>query len=176
MQQILIYFFIAIGLSMDAFSLALAYGTTKININKIILLSAIVGIFHFVMPLLGSIIGISILEKYITNSTKIVGIVFLILAIEMYTSKDEEKKGTITSIYSMIVFAITVSIDSLTVGIGLSITDKNMTSAYIIFAIISSIFTLSGLLLGKKISEKYGKKAVLLGIIILLSLSIKYLL
>ena len=34
MNDNLIYFFMAIGLSMDAFSLALAYGTTKINVRK----------------------------------------------------------------------------------------------------------------------------------------------
>ena len=50
MNNILIYFVMAIGLSMDAFSLALAYGTTKIPINKKVLLSITVGIFHFFMP------------------------------------------------------------------------------------------------------------------------------
>jgi len=176
MQEILIYFFIAIGLSMDAFSLALAYGTTNIKLNKIFILSLIVGIFHFIMPTIGSIIGISVLEKYITNSTRIVGIVFLILAVEMYLSRNEEKNGTITSIYSMLVFALSVSIDSLTVGLGLSLTEKNIMTAYIIFALTSSLFTLCGLLLGKKISEKFGQKATVIGIVILLSLSVKYLL
>ena len=46
-------FLIAIALSMDAFSLSLAYGTlglTKKEVNK---LSVIVGIYHFFMPLIG---------------------------------------------------------------------------------------------------------------------------
>jgi len=39
MSDNLIYFFMAIGLSMDAFSLALAYGTTEITIRKKIIKS-----------------------------------------------------------------------------------------------------------------------------------------
>ena len=57
MQQLLIYFFIAIGLSMDAFSLAIAYGTNNIEKKKILILSISVGLFHFFMPVLGSLIG-----------------------------------------------------------------------------------------------------------------------
>ena len=56
MSDNLIYFFMAIGLSMDAFSLALAYGTTEITLRKKILLSLTVGI------LLGNE-GLSILEN-----------------------------------------------------------------------------------------------------------------
>ena len=50
MQQLLIYFFIALGLSMDAFSLAIAYGTNKISTKKTIALSLCVGFFHYLMP------------------------------------------------------------------------------------------------------------------------------
>lgn len=161
---------------MDAFSLALAYGTTKISKNKIIILSLVVGLFHFIMPIMGSFIGISILSKLINKADIVVGIIFIILAIEMFISKEEEKKGTITNIYSCILFAFTVSIDSFTVGIGLSLTNKNIVIPSIIFSIISLIFTLMGLILGKKLSKTLGKKAIYVGIIILLVLGIKYLL
>lgn len=91
MQQLLIYFFIALGLSMDAFSLAIAYGTNKISLKKELLLSIFVGLFHYIMPLLGTIIGEK-LNFIINGSNIIVGLIFLILAAEMYTSIDEEKK------------------------------------------------------------------------------------
>jgi len=174
--MILIYFFIAVGLSMDAFSLALAYGTNNIKFKKIILLSLIVGIFHFIMPLLGSIIGTSIINNLINKSNIIVAVVFILLAIEMFISRNEEKKVTINNLSSMIIFAITVSIDSLSVGIALSLTEKNPAIAYLIFSITSFTFTFLGLILGKKINDKFGKKAIYLGIIILLILSVKYLL
>ena len=117
MQQLLIYFFIALGLSMDAFSLAIAYGTNKISTKKTIALSLCVGFFHYLMPYLASSIGRKIEFITTTGSNIIVALIFLIIAIEMYMSKDEEIKGTITGIFSMIVFAFTVSIDSFSIGL-----------------------------------------------------------
>ena len=160
---------------MDAFSLALAYGTNKVSKNITILLSLVVGLFHFFMPITGSTIG-EPLSKLIYKADIVVGIIFIILAIEMFLSKDEENKIKITNIISIMAFAFTVSIDSFTVGIGLSLTDKSIIIPSTIFSITSFIFTLLGLILGKKLSKTFGKKAIYLGILILLVLGIKYLL
>ena len=51
----LIYFFTGIGLSMDAFSLSLSLGTTNPKKSIILKTALIVGLFHFIMPLLGLI-------------------------------------------------------------------------------------------------------------------------
>ena len=48
---------IGISLSMDAFSLALLYGTYGLAKNEEITLSIIVGLFHFFMPLIGLFFG-----------------------------------------------------------------------------------------------------------------------
>lgn len=42
---------IAIGLSMDAFSLAILYGTLNFTKRKTLTLATCVGVFHFFMPL-----------------------------------------------------------------------------------------------------------------------------
>ena len=175
MNNILIYFVMAIGLSMDAFSLALAYGTTKIPINKKVLLSITVGIFHFFMPKLGALIGTELLLNYIAKANYLVGIIFLILAIEMLLSRKEEKTGSITNMISIILFSFTVSIDSFSVGIALSLTTTDINSPCIIFALISTLFTFLGVELGSKIAYKFENKAEHIGIIILLILGIKYL-
>ena len=175
MKDILIYFFMAVGLSMDAFSLALAYGTTKISINKKILLSIIVGVFHFIMPQLGAWLGSELLLNYIAKANYLVGIIFLILAVEMFVSRNDEKKGTITNFLSIIIFAFTVSIDSFSVGVALSLTSKTITTACLVFAITSMSFTFLGINIGNKIADKFEKKSEYIGIIILLFLGIKYL-
>lgn len=175
MNNILIYFVMAIGLSMDAFSLALAYGTTKIPINKKVLLSITVGIFHFFMPKLGALIGTELLLNYIAKANYLVGIIFLILAIEMLLSRKEEKTGSITNMISIILFSFTVSIDSFSVGIALSLTTTDINSPCIIFALISTLFTFLGVELGSKIAYKFENKAEYIGIIILLILGVKYL-
>jgi len=175
-QQILIYFFIAIGLSMDAFSLSLAYGTNGLPFKKILFLSVSVGVFHYFMPIFGSIIGNVFLTKFIEKANFIVSIIFLIIAIEMYLSRNEEEKGTITNFLSILLFSFTVSIDSFSVGLGLGIMKNSISLAALIFALTSFSFTLLGLLSGKKLSEKYGKRAIYFGIIILIALAIDYVL
>ena len=175
MNNIIIYFVMSICLSMDAFSLALAYGTTKIPINKKVLLSITVGIFHFFMPKLGALIGTELLLNYIAKANYLVGIIFLILAIEMLLSRKEEKTGSITNMISIILFSFTVSIDSFSVGIALSLTTTDINSPCIIFALISTLFTFLGVELGSKIAYKFENKAEYIGIIILLILGIKYL-
>lgn len=176
MNDILIYFFIAIGLSMDAFSLALAYGITEIPKKKKVILCLTVGLFHFFMPKLGALLGTKLLLNYVAKANYLVGIIFIILALEMFFSRKDKKSGTITNLLSIIIFAFTVSIDSFSIGIALSLTTKTITTASLIFAGISTIFTFLGVELGNTIAKKFESKSEYIGIIILLILGIKYLL
>lgn len=170
----LIYFFIAIGLSMDAFSLSIAYGTNKINKIKIIILSTLVGIFHFIMPLIGSNIGQKIFFL-INKSNYIVSIIFFLLSYEMYKSRNEKHEEKLSNIISLIIFPLTVSIDSFSAGLALGINNQNLKVAFIIFSVVSTLFTFLGLTLGKYLSKKFGNKATYLGIVILVLIAIKYL-
>ncbi len=174
-MQILIYFFLAIGLSMDAFSLALAYGTSHLQFKKIIFASICVGFFHFLMPYLGSTVGASFIAHFPLNTNLLVAIIFFLLALEMFLNRNETSNNLITNFISIIFFAFTVSIDSFTVGIALGMTNSLIFQASTIFSIVSALFTFSGLLLGKKLFERYGKKSIYIGIVILLLLSLKYL-
>ena len=175
MTSIFLYIFLAIGLSMDGFSLAVAYGTNGINKNKAIILSCLVGLFHFFMPNLGSIIGHSFLKGFLLYSNIITGVVFLFLSIQMCLSlKEEEKIQQLTNLVEMIFFALAVSIDSFSLGIALSLRNSNLIVAGTIFMIISFLFTLAGLILGKYLG-KTGKVSKVIGILILVCFSVKYL-
>ncbi len=173
-MQNLIYFFIAIGLSMDAFSLAIAYGTNYIKKIKVVFLSILVGIFHYLMPSLGSVIGSKIVFL-ISKSNYIISLVFFLLSYEMYKSRNEEHNGNLTNFISLILFAFTVSIDSFSVGLALGIEKTNLKVAFLIFSLVSASFTYTGLTLGNYLSKKYGNKATYIGIIILILIAIKYL-
>lgn len=160
---------------MDAFSLALIYGTQGITKKHKILLSLIVGIYHFIMPLIGVAIGTVITKKILVNPNIIVGIILSLIAIEMIISsfKEEDKKFLLT-IPGYLLFGLSVSIDSLTTGIGLSlITQKYIFSSFI-FAITSLSFTFFGLNIGDRLNKKYGRISTILGGIVLFILGILY--
>lgn len=166
---------IAISLSMDAFSLALIYGTQGIMKKDKFLLSIIVGIYHFIMPLIGLLIGIVIINKISLKSEIIVGIILCLIAVEMIISsiKNKEEK-LLLSIPSYFIFGLSVSIDSLTTGIGLpAITDKVLLPSFI-FAITSFCFTMLGLNIGNILNIKYGKASTIIGGGILFIIGIYY--
>lgn len=175
MTSILLYFFMAVGLSMDAFSLAIVYGTNQISKNKAILLSLFVGILHFVMPNVGSLLGKQFLTKLIVYGNIITAIVFLILSIQMILSFNEKEEiKSMDNYLEMLFFAIAVSIDSFTVGLALSLDNQNLILGGVIFSIVSAIFTFSGLLLGRLLNDKIGSISKIIGIIILVIFSVKY--
>ena len=166
--KIITIFLIAVSLSMDAFSLALIYGTQGITKKHKILLSLIVGIYHFIMPLIGVAIGTVITKK-------IVGIILSLIAIEMIISsfKEEDKKFLLT-IPGYLLFGLSVSIDSLTTGIGLSLITQKYIFSSLIFAITSLSFTFFGLNIGDRLNKKYGRISTILGGIVLFVLGILY--
>lgn len=166
---------ISISLSMDAFSLSLIYGTEGLRRKDKIILSSIVGIYHFIMPLLGLNIGTFITNRIIFNTNILVGIILSLIAIEMLISsfKDQEEKFLL-SIAGFFLFGLSVSIDSLTTGIGLPIITNNYILAVSIFSITSFLFTFLGLNLGNILNKKFGKLSTILGGLILLILGIIY--
>ena len=167
---------IAVSLSMDAFSLSIVYGTMNIKTKIKNFLSLTVGMFHFFMPLLGSILGLFIVKHIISNPDILVGIIFTILSIEMLLNikeLDEEKKD-FKSLASAFLFAFSVSIDSFSVGIALGTHNENIYLAGTIFAITSCIFTYLGLNIGKFLTKKFGKITSIIGSLLLLILAFSY--
>lgn len=166
---------IAVGLSMDTFSLSLSYGMLNQNKKAILKISLTVGIFHFFMPLLGEIIGEIVTRNIPIKEDLIIGLVFLILTIELIISlfKKEELKP-LNSYIEILIFALTVSIDSFTTGIGLDAIEASPILISSIFFIVSSTFTFLGFYLGYKINDLVGNKAKIIGIILLFFLSINY--
>jgi len=161
-------FLIAVSLSMDAFSLALVYGTFGFSRSDNILLAVIVGLFHFFMPLFGSGIG-SILIRYFSFDLKyVVGIIFLVIGIEMFSSvKRDDDIKVIRGIFGFLLFGLSVSVDSFTTGIGLSVISDNYLYVSLIFMIVSGLFTYCGLIFGNTLNKVYGNYSTILGGIII---------
>ena len=169
-------FFVGIALSMDAFSIALSIGTLNLPKTKLLLLPVITGIMHFIMPMLGVLLGNQLLNIININPKLIVAIIFLYLAVVMYFDKKHENIPKITSFLSVFLFAFSVSIDSFSLGIGLGVHEENTVLCGLLFSIFSFIFTKVGLDCGKRLTIRFGKIANVFGSIILLLLGIKYLL
>lgn len=175
-MNLIIIIIVAISLSMDAFSLSLAYGTIGLSKEDTIKLTLIVSLYHFVMPLLGLEIG-NLLMNYLPISPDM--IVFFVLVfigcqmlVESFKEEDIDTKMTLWNLFA---FGFAVSLDSFSVGIGLSSLTTNYISSCVIFSLFSGLFTYLGLSLGKYMNQLIGKTSTILGGITLIVLGIIYL-
>ena len=164
-----ILIWIAIALSMDTFSLALSLGTMNLSYKKVLFYPLLVGVFHFISPLIGRLLGDIILNIIIIGSKKLLGLIFLILFLKLLYDMKKGSKDTIKiSKISLILLAISVSLDSLTTGIGLNAITKSILLPSLIFQVVSTTFTFLGLLIGAKASSSLGNLANYFGLLIIL--------
>lgn len=174
-MQIMVLLVVAVSLSMDAFSLSLAYGTLNLPKKNISLLSIIVGIYHFIMPLLGLCVGSAIINHIKINPDLIVCIVLIFIGLEMFfESFKKEEKVKAMNYLEMLIFGFAVSVDSFSVGIGLRAIHIHPIICSCIFSLCAFFFTYIGLLLGKKINLLIGKLATILGGLALIIIGIIY--
>lgn len=149
---------------MDAFALALSYGIKSVSKKNILITAITVGIFHFFMPLIGNYVGIKLFEYTIIKPRLVLFSVFMILSVDMFTHFfEKEPKIRSLNIIGTIIFAISVSFDSFSVGIGINYIFDNILLIVSSFCFISAGFTILGFWLGKKLSMKIGKYAFLIG-------------
>lgn len=175
-MSLFMVFMIAVSLSMDAFSLSLAYGTLNMGVKERHKLTVIVGIYHFIMPIIGMLIGNNIVKFLPFSPDVLVFIVLFFIGVEMmYESFKEESATAIMKFSDYLLFGFAVSLDSFSVGIGLNAIYSKPFVACLLFSVSSAIFTHFGLLLGTKINRVVGKISTFFGGLSLIMIGIHYL-
>ena len=179
-------FILAVGLSMDAFAVAICKGLATVKLKKkhMLITGLWFGGFQALMPLLGYFIGTAF-ERYVTAFDHYIAFI-LLAAIGANMIKESFEKeecckceGENYAFKTMFVMAVATSIDAFAAGISLAMDLKgNNTYAYIAVLFIGIItFTLSAV--GVKIGNIYGShwksKAEFSGGVILIGLGIKIL-
>ena len=72
----------------------------------------------------------------------------------------------------MFIISLSVSFDAFTTGMGILAITNKILGACCVFMIVSFIFTISGILLGKFVNRKFGSISSIIGIIILFIMAI----
>ena len=164
---------LAISLSLDAFSLSLSYGIFNITNKVKVKTSITTGVFHFIMPIIGSKFG-NFITHFIRINPKYILIFLLVFLIYDIVKSYKEKVDYIKfNFKEILLFALFVSFDSLTIGIGLNYLTSNIFLASLVFMFFSFSFTYIGFVLGEKINDMYSNLSKSISIIILFTLLIK---
>lgn len=167
----------AFALGMDAFSVGLGMGMFKLRLKQIFLIGLTVGFFHIWMPLLGMICGRFLSVQFGTFAAYAGGMLLVLLGIQMFISGIRGGDSlTIAPIgKGLLVFALSVSLDSFSVGLTLGIFGARTWVTIICFGCAATLLTWSGLLIGRKIQGIFGLYSELLGGSILCAFGLKLL-
>ncbi|MBI4304374.1 MAG: manganese efflux pump [Chloroflexi bacterium] len=175
--------FMAFSLSADCFAVALSSSISMRSFSYFHTLrtSFAFGLFQFLMPVLGWLAGRSIVDIISAYDH---WLAFGLLAFvggrmvwESFRSKDGSSKATdITRGVVVLTMAVATSIDALSVGLSLAFLETDILSASLVIGVVAFAVTTSGFLLGRKVGGLLGKRAKLVGGLILIGIGLRVLL
>ncbi len=175
-------FLIGVGLSMDAFAVAVCKGLNmkKIDYKYTVLIAFFFGGFQALMPLIGWLLGVQF-ESYIVSIDH--WIAFFLLSFiggnmikESLGGEEEEESGITYDLKELFMLAIATSIDALAVGITFAFLRVNIISSIIIIGITTFFLSMLGVGIGNRFGAKYKNKAEFAGGVILILIGLKILL
>ena len=171
---------IAIGLSMEAFSVSICKGLTtkKFSWRMALLCGLWFGFFQALMPVIGYFLGAQFQELIEAYDHWIAfGLLFLIGAnmIREALSKKEESANGDLDVKTMFLLAIATSIDALAVGVSFACIQVKLWSSVLIIGITTFLFSVLGVKIGNVFGSKYEKSAGIIGGIILILIGLKIL-
>jgi putative Mn2+ efflux pump MntP len=175
--EIVTVLIMAFALSMDAFSISLGMGMYNLRLREIFKIGVTIGIFHIVMPLLGMAAGRFLSEQFGAIAGYIGGVLLLILGVQMiWTSLGKESESIIRPVgIGLIIFALSVSLDSFSVGLTLGIYGAQTFIVLLCFGLGATLLSWIGLLIGRRVQDWLGKYSEVFGGAILLLIGIKLL-
>ncbi|WP_394875227.1 manganese efflux pump MntP [Clostridium neonatale] len=178
-------FILAVGLSMDAFAVAICKGLCmrKVTIKKAGIVGLYFGLFQAGMLMIGYILGSQFSDKISSIDHWIVFILLSLIGISMIKEslEKEEKSECKTeeeelSFKNMSILAVATSIDALAVGVTFAFLKVNIIPAVSFIGITTLVLSMIGVKIGNIFGVKYKSKAELVGGIILILMGIKILL
>ena len=176
-------FLIGIGLSMDAFAVAICKGLGMERINKrdTLLLALFFGGFQALMPLTGYLLG-SRFASYIERWDHWIAFVLLafiggnMIRESREQEKEEAKHGGSIRYRELFTLAVATSIDALAVGVSFAFLGVHIAPAVTLIGCTTFVLTLVGVWVGNLFGSRYKSRAELTGGIILILIGVKILL
>jgi len=170
---------LSIGLAMDAFSVAIVagFGLGKIKTLDSIKVSITFGLAHIMMPILGWALGSTVVDLIQQWDHWLAFVLLAIVGGKMIKEGYEDSVETISSdilgFSSLIMFTLAVSIDALAVGLSFSLQEMSIWIPSLYMGIGTLFFTFIGLNIGNKTGQQFGKKAQIMGGIVLIIIGLR---
>ena len=176
-------FIIAVGLSMDAFAVAVCKGLSmrRATLKNALIVGLYFGVFQAAMPLIGYFLGISLADQITAYDH---WIAFALLAIiggkmiyeSFHKDADGEDEGGEVTLKKMLPLAVATSIDALAVGVSFAFLRVSIFPAVTFIGVVTLTLSMLGVKIGNIFGAKFKSKAELAGGVILILMGTKILL
>lgn len=173
-------FLIGIGLSMDAFAVAVCkgLGMRRIEGRQTLVIALFFGGFQALMPLIGWALGRQFEEYIISFDHWIAFLLLVYIGGKMVWEalKGEESAASGFDLRELLMLAVATSIDALAVGITFAFLQVEILSAVSIIGCTTFVLSLAGVVIGNRFGSRYQQKAEITGGVILILIGLKILL
>ncbi|MGZ5555824.1 MAG: manganese efflux pump MntP [Candidatus Aminicenantales bacterium] len=174
---------IAVALAMDCFAITLgmACSARGLTMRQAVRMGAYFGGFQLVMPVIGWLAGdrlLGIIQNF--DHWVAFGLLALIGGRMIYESvemSEEDKAGRPdqTRGKRLLILALATSIDALAVGLSLGVVRTSILYPAAVIGVTSFVLTVVGAKLGPVVGRIFGKRAELVGGLILIGIGVKIL-
>jgi putative Mn2+ efflux pump MntP len=173
---------LAVGLSMDAFAVAIGVGLTLEGASRrqTFRLALHFGLFQAFMPVIGWLAGLTV-ARWISPFDHWVafGLLAAIGGKMIYESfrheEPDEKRPDPTRGGSLVLLSVATSIDALAVGLSLALIDVEIWYPALVIGLVTGALTALGMWLGDKLGDLFGKRMEMLGGLVLVAIGVKIL-
>lgn len=176
-------FLIAVGLSMDAFAVAVCKGLAmkKCTWKKAGIVGLYFGVFQAGMPLAGYVLGVQFKEVIMSIDHWVAFGLLGIIGINMVRESREnceecQTEDEALDVKTMVGLAVATSIDALAVGVTFAFLQVKIVPAVSFIGVTTFLISVTGVRIGNIFGAKYKSKAELAGGIILILMGVKILL
>ena len=179
-MQVIETVLVALALGCDAFAVGMGVGARFCSPRQVFRLSFHFGLFQFLMPLLGWLLGRNIVG-YASGWTNWIafGLLFFIGAKMLYGSfrgeNRSEECADPTRGLSLVMLSVATSMDALGVGLSLGMLDRGLLFPAVWIGITAGAMTWTAMRLGRCLSERFGKAMERAGGLILIAIAVKLL-
>ena len=176
---------IGVGLSMDAFAVALCKGLSmrRVNYAHAAVIALFFGVFQAVMPLIGWVLGTQF-TRYITSVDHWIAFALLgYIGGKMIWDALHEAPETAPcagegrlDLKELLMLAVATSIDALAVGITFAFLQVSILPAVATIGLITFALSFAGVVVGNRFGTRFQKKAEIAGGVVLVLIGLKILL
>ncbi len=177
-----VIFPIALGLAMDAFSVALATSVRLRGVSRrqVFRFAFHFGLFQAFMPLAGWWAG-RLVEGFVRSWAHWIAFALLVVIGLRAVSEalgrdpeDDEACGTDpTRGWSLVALSLATSIDAMAVGLSFAFLQLDVAFACLVIGLVTAGLTFLGMVFGARIGNRFGPRVEVLGGLVLIAIGLK---